>query len=239
MRGAVAVLTLLVPLAVQADDKKPRYETRADHDPNGIGKFYMGREIAHVMGYQAAGWLERTEREKEEEPGKLLKALGLKPGMVVADVGAGSGYHTFRMAPAVGPTGKVLAVDVQPEMIELLTARAMKEKIPNVEPVKSTPTDPKLPADGVDLALMVDVYHEVSHPYEMAEKLGAALQPGGRLVFVEFRLEDPQVPIKLVHKMSERQVIKEMGEFPELVHTKTVNTLLWQHIIIFTKKGKK
>jgi precorrin-6B methylase 2 len=239
MRGAVAILIVLTPLAARADDAKPRYETRADHDPNGIGKFYMGREIAHVMGYQAAGWLERPEREKEEEPAKLLKALQLKPGMVVADVGAGSGYHAFRMAPVVGPTGKVLAVDVQPEMIELLTAKAKKEKVPNVEPVKGTPTDPKLPAGGVDLALMVDVYHEFSHPYEMAEKLVAALKPGGRLVFVEFRLEDPQVPIKLVHKMSERQVLKEMGEFPELVHTKTVNTLPWQHIIIFTKKAKK
>jgi precorrin-6B methylase 2 len=239
MRGVVAILIVLTPLAARADDKKPRYETRADHDPNGIGKFYMGREIAHVMGYQAAGWLERPEREKEEEPAKLLKALELKPGMVVADVGAGSGYHAFRMAPEVGPKGKVLAVDVQPEMIELLTAKAKREKVTNVEPVKGTPTDPKLPAGGVDLALMVDVYHEFSHPYEMAEKLVAALKPGGRLVFVEFRLEDPQVPIKLVHKMSERQVLKEMGEFPELVHTKTVNTLPWQHIIIFTKTAKK
>jgi precorrin-6B methylase 2 len=239
MRGVVAILIVLTPLAARADDKKPRYETRADHDPNGIGKFYMGREIAQVMGYQAAGWLERKEREKEEEPAKLLAALELKPGMVVADVGAGSGYHAFRMAPLVGPEGKVLAVDVQPEMIELLTARAKKDQVANVEPVKGTVTDPKLPAGGVDVALMVDVYHEFSHPYEMAEKLVAALKPGGRLVFVEFRLEDPQVPIKLVHKMSERQVLKEMGEFPELVHTKTVNTLPWQHIIIFTKKGKK
>jgi precorrin-6B methylase 2 len=239
MRGAVAILIVLTSLAARADDKKPRYETREDHDPNGIGKFYMGREIAHVMGYQAAGWLERKEREKEEEPAKLLAALELKPGMVVADIGAGSGYHTFRMAPVVGPRGKVLAVDVQPEMIKLLQTRAKKDRVTNVEPVKSTQTDPKLPAGGVDLALMVDVYHEFSHPYEMAEKLVAALKPGGRLVFVEFRLEDPQVPIKLVHKMSERQVLKEMSEFPELVHTKTVQTLPWQHIIIFTKKAPK
>lgn len=239
MRGVVAVLVALTPLAAWADDPKPRYEYREDHDPNGIGKFYMGREIAHVMGYQAAGWLERPEREKEEEPAKLLKALELRPGMVVADVGAGSGFHTFRMAPAVGPKGKVLAVDVQPEMIKLLEDRAKKEKVTHVEPVKGTETDPKLPAGGVDVALMVDVYHEFSHPHEMTEKLVAALKPGGRLVFVEFRLEDPKVPIKLVHKMSERQVIKEMGEFPELVHTKTVETLPWQHIIVFTKKEKK
>lgn len=239
MRGVVAVLVVLTPLAARADDPKSRYEYREDHDPNGIGKFYMGREIAHVMGYQAAGWLERPEREKEEEPAKLLKALELRPGMVVADVGAGSGFHTFRMAPVVGPKGKVLAVDVQPQMIKLLEDRAKKEKVANVEPVKSAETDPKLPAGGVDLALMVDVYHEFSHPYEMTEKLVAALKPGGRLVFVEFRLEDPKVPIKLVHKMSERQVLKEMGEFPEMVHTKTVGTLPWQHIIVFTKKEKK
>ncbi len=239
MRGATALFLLLALGAAPADDKKPRYEFRADHDPNGIGKFYMGREIAQVMGYQAAGWLERKEREKEEEPAKLLKALELKEGMVVADVGAGSGYHTFRMAPLVGPKGKVLAVDVQDPMLKLIAERAKKENVANVEPVKGTETDPKLPENGVDLILLVDVYHEFSHPYEMAAKMVKALKPGGRLVFVEFRLEDPAVPIKLVHKMSERQVLKEMGEFPELEHAKTVETLPWQHIIVFIKKGKK
>jgi precorrin-6B methylase 2 len=235
MRGAVPLI-LLLPLTAWADDKKPRYEYRANHDPNGIGKFYMGREIAQVMGYQAAGWLERRERDREEEPAKLLKALELKGGMVVADVGAGSGYHAFRMAPLVGPEGKVIAVDVQPQMLRLIEARARREKVKNVEPVRGTETDPKLPEGGVDLILMVDVYHEFSHPYEMTEKLVKALRPGGRMVFVEFRLEDPQVPIKLVHKMSERQVLREMGEFPELEHTKTDGSLPWQHIIIFTKK---
>ncbi len=244
--GCLAIVGLLCGGSASADDPKPkkaddkpRYETRAEHDPNGIGKFYMGREIAHVMGYQAAGWLERTEREKEEEPAKLLKALDVKPGMVIADVGAGSGYHTFRLAPLVGEKGKVLAVDVQPEMIKLLTDRAKKEGVANVEAVQGTEKDPKLKPESVDLILMVDVYHEFAFPYEMAEKMVAALKPGGRMVFVEFRLEDDAVPIKLVHKMSERQVLKEMGEFPELRHTKTVGTLPWQHIIIFTKKEKK
>jgi ubiquinone/menaquinone biosynthesis C-methylase UbiE len=230
---------VLLAAGLRADEPKPRYEVKKDHDPNGTGKFYMGREIAQVMHYRAASWLERKEREKEEEPAKLIKALELKEGLVVADLGAGSGYHSFRMAPLVGPTGKVLAVDIQPQMLKLIEARAKKEDVKNVEPILCTETDPKLPAGGVDLILMVDVYHELSHPYEVGEKLVAALKPGGRLVFVEYRLEDDAVPIKLVHKMSERQVLQEMGAFPELAHSKTVETLPWQHIIVFTKKGKK
>jgi len=222
--------------AFAADPPKPKYEVKADHDPNGIGKFYMGREIAHVMGYQAADWLERTEREKEEEPAKLLKALELKEGMVVADVGAGSGYHSFRMAPLVGKKGKVLAVDIQPQMLKLIEARAKKENVANVEAVKSTADDPKLPTAGVDLIILVDVYHELEFPYEMTQKMVAALKPGGRLAFVEFRREDDKVPIKLVHKMSERQVIVEMGPFPQMEHSKTIGTLPWQHIVVFTKK---
>ncbi len=236
--------TLLLLLAVAgltfADDPKakPRYETREDHDPDGIGKFYLNREIAHVMGHQAAGWLDRPEREKEEDPAKLLKALAIKPGMVVADVGAGSGFHTFRMAPLVGDKGKVLAVDIQKEMIALVEKRAKEQKVANVETVLSTETDPKLPAGTVDLIILVDVYHEFSHPYEMTEKMVAALKPGGRIAFVEFRLEDNKVPIKLVHKMSERQVTLEMEQFPELSHQKTDKTLPWQHIIFFEKKKK-
>ncbi|MGL6096486.1 MAG: class I SAM-dependent methyltransferase [Fimbriiglobus sp.] len=240
MRTAIACGLLLMPaLTPAADPPKPRYEVRRNHDRDGTGKFYLGREIAPVMGFQGAGWLERPERVKEEEPAKLIAALELKPGMVVADVGAGSGYHAFLMSPLVGDTGKVLAVDIQPEMLALVKANAKKRGITNVGPVEGTETDPKLPAAGVDLILMVDVYHELSHPYEMTENLVAALKPGGRLVFVEFRLEDPKVPIKLVHKMTERQIIKEMAEFPELEHTKTVNTLPWQHVAIFTKAGKK
>ncbi|MBA4065485.1 MAG: methyltransferase type 11 [Isosphaera sp.] len=233
---AAAVVCGNVAAAEPPKREPPRYETRKDHDPNGTGKFYLGREIAHVMGFQAAGWLERPERVKEEEPAKLVEALGLKPGMVVADVGAGSGYHAFLMAPLVGDKGKVIASDIQQEMLDLVAARAKKQRVTNVETVKGTATDPKLPAGGVDLILMVDVYHEFEFPFEMAEKMVAALKPGGRLVFVEFRLEDPKVPIKLVHKMSERQVLKEMGVFPELEHAKTVGTLPWQHVVIFTKK---
>ncbi len=232
-------LAVVAAFALAQPPAAPRYETRAKHDPDGIGKFYMNREIAHVMGYGAASWLERSEREKEEEPAKLVKALAVKPGMVVADVGAGSGYHAFLLAPLVGPTGKVLAVDIQPEMLGLIKEKAKAKGVTNVEPVASTETDPKLPAAGVDLILLVDVYHEFSHPFEMGEKMVASLKPGGRIAFVEFRLEDPKVPIKLVHKMSERQVVKEMEAFPELEHTTTVGTLPWQHVVVFTKKAGK
>ena len=238
-------LLLLVPFAVvAADDPKPKpnpkpgYETKAVHDPDGIGKFYLGREIAHVMGWQGAGWLERPEREKEEDPATLLKTLDIQPGQTVADVGAGSGYHVFRMVPLVGDKGKVIAVDIQPQMLKLVRDRATKEKIDTIETVESTETDPKLKADSVDLILLVDVYHEFSHPYEMTETMVAALKPGGRIAFVEFRLEDPKVPIKLVHKMSERQVLKEMAEFPAMEHTRTHAGLPWQHIVVFTKKKK-
>jgi ubiquinone/menaquinone biosynthesis C-methylase UbiE len=236
-------LLLAAPAAPDEPEKpkrdQPRYELKADHDPNGTGKFYMGREIALVMGYQAASWLVRPERVKEEEPAKLLKALDLKPGMVVADVGAGSGYHVFLMSPLVGAKGKVIACDIQQQMLDLITKKAKKQNVTNVETVKGTATDPKLPASGVDLILMVDVYHEFDHPFEMTEKMVAALKPGGRLVFVEFRMEDAKVPIKLVHKMSERQVLKEMGVFREMEHAKTIETLPWQHVIVFTKKEAK
>lgn len=227
---------LLAVLALVVAADPPRYETRPKFDPDGINKFYMGRQIAHVMGHQAAGWLERPERDKEEDPDKLLAGLDLKPGLVVADVGAGSGFHAFRMAPKVGPTGKILAVDIQQEMLDLISVRKKRDGVTNVEPVLGTETDPKLPANSIDLILMVDVYHELAFPYEMTEKMVAALKPDGRLAFVEFRLEDAKVLIKLVHKMSERQIIKEMEVFPALGHTKTVSTLPWQHLVIFTKR---
>ena len=239
-RPLLALLLLAAPLlADEPKAEKDRYETRKKFDPDGINKFYHGRQIAQVMGYGGASWLERTEREKEEDPAKLIEALAIKDGMTVADVGAGSGYHAFRMAPLVGEKGKILAVDIQQEMLDLIDKRAKKEKVTNVETVLGTEKDPKLPAGKVDMILMVDVYHEFEFPYEMTAKMVAALKPGGRLVFVEFRLEDPKVPIKLVHKMSERQVIKEMAEFPVLEHTKTVKTLPWQHIVLFTKKDEK
>jgi len=196
----------------------------------------MGREIAHVMGHQAADWLERPEREKEEGTDLLVPALKLKPGNVVADIGAGTGYYTRRLAKAVGTNGVVLAVEIQQEMLDILTNKMVGEKIFNVKPVLGTVTDPKLPKASVDLILMVDVYHEFDFPYEMAEAMCQGLKPGGRIAFVEFRKEDPTVPIKEVHKMSEAQVRKEMGVQP-LEWVETLSVLPQQHIIMFRKKS--
>ena len=231
---------LVVPAFADPQKKPdpPRYETRKDHDPDGIGKFYLGREIAQVMGHQGIGWLERPEREKEEEPTKLIEALKLKEGLVVADVGAGSGYYSFRMSPKVGDKGKVLAVDIQPEMLDAIRKRAKEKHVTNIEPILGTEDDPKLPEGKVDLILLVDVYHEFSKPYEMTQAMVKALKPGGRLVFVEFRLEDPKVPIKLVHKMTEKQVRKEMEPHP-LKWVSTNEDLPWQHVITFEKKDEK
>jgi ubiquinone/menaquinone biosynthesis C-methylase UbiE len=236
----IPALLLVLPAQTAETPKPatPKYDVRKLHDPDGIGKFYMEREIAQVMGHEGAGWLERPEREKEEHPAKLIKALKIKEGDVVADIGAGSGYHAFRMAPLVGEKGKILAVDIQPEMLALIRQKMKTTKVSNIEPVLGTIDDPKLPANSVDMILMVDVYHEFSHPYEMTLAMLKALKPGGRLVFVEFRMEDPKVPIKLVHKMTERQVIKEMSIHP-LKHVETIATLPWQHIIVFEKKKEE
>lgn len=209
------------------------------HDPNGIGKFYMGREIARVMGYPAASWLERPEREKQENLTKLVESLKLEPGMVVADIGAGSGRISEMISPIVGPKGHVLAVDIQDEMLALIRERAKQKNLTNIEPILSTEKSPNLKPNSVDLAFMVDVYHEFSHPYEMTLELSRALKPGGRLVFVEYRKEDPKVRrmIKLVHTMTEAQVKKEALQ-PEfgLKWKETLKVLPVQHIIVFEKQ---
>jgi ubiquinone/menaquinone biosynthesis C-methylase UbiE len=234
-----AYLFFMPVLASAEQPKKPKYETRRVHDPNGIGKFYMGREIALVMGHEAAGWLDRPEREKEEQPAKLLPLLDLKPGDAVADIGAGSGFYTFKLVDLVGEKGKVYATDIQKEMLDIIKKRAKAKNVGNIVGVLGTEKDAKLPAESVDLILLVDVYHEFSFPYEMTVGMVKALKPGGRLVFVEFRLEDEEVPIKLVHKMTEKQVIKEMAEFPALKHAKTHTELPWQHVIVFEKQAEK
>lgn len=224
-------------IQAQAPDElpPPLYEYRKDHDPNGTGKFYMGREIAQVMSYLGAGWLERPEREKEEHASKLLPSLKIKPGDVVADIGAGSGFYTLKLADIVGPKGKVYAVDIQPEMLNIIRKRVAARKLRNVVLVQNTETRLKLPPASLDLLFLVDVYHEFSHPREMTLEMVEALKPGGRIAFVEFRKEDDKVPILDVHRMSEKQVLKEMAPHP-LRHVVTLGHLPWQHVILFEKK---
>uniref|UniRef100_A0A832M3W9 Class I SAM-dependent methyltransferase n=1 Tax=Oscillatoriales cyanobacterium SpSt-402 TaxID=2282168 RepID=A0A832M3W9_9CYAN len=213
----------------------PIYEQRPIHNPDGIGKFYMGREIAQVMGHQGAGWLERPSRELEEQPQKLIPQLGLKPTDVVADIGAGTGYFSFRIAPLV-PAGKVLAVDVQPELIEILEYLQQEKQLSNVEPVLGTVNNPNLLPSSVDLAIMVDAYHEFEYPREMMIAIARSLKPNGRVVLVEYRAEDPRVFIKPLHKMSQRQVRKEMASVG-LNWLETKKFLPQQHVMVFGKSA--
>lgn len=224
------------PTSTAIAPTEQRYQFRQFHNPDGTGKFYMGREIAQVMGHQAADWLERPQRQAEEAPDTLVEQLPLKAGDVVADIGAGTGYISRRLAPRVGATGKVLAVDIQPEMLALLGPRMKALGIANVFPVLGTAADPQLPAGSVDLVLMVDVYHEFEFPYEMMEAICRSLRPNGRVVFVEFRAEDPAIPIKPLHKMTEDQVKKEMAVQP-LRWIETREVLPRQHIIVFAKQA--
>ena len=230
---ALPLLALLISLSATAQTAD-RY-TRSKASADGIGKRYMGREIAGVMGWQGAAWLEREEREKEERGDLLMRELALRPGMIVADVGAGTGYYARRMSPLVGASGAVYAVDVQPEMIAMLTDRAKKAGLTNIKPVLGAVDNLKLADASIDVAIMVDVYHELEFPYEVMESIVRALKPGGRVVYVEYRAEDANVPIKPVHKMTEAQVRKEASQHA-LIYERTANTLPWQHLVIFRKK---
>jgi SAM-dependent methyltransferase len=216
---AVAVLYSLTPVELNAQGQHPR----------------SGRRIAQVMGVGGADWLERSEREAEENPTRAIQLMELQKGMVVADIGSGVGYYAFRIAELVGPTGKVYANEIQPEMLALLKKRQRQKKVTNVEPLLGTERDPKLPDGSCDVILMVDVYHEFSHPQEMLAKLRTALKPNGRLIFLEYRKEDPYVPIRPEHKMSVKEVRMEV-EGEGFVLDKVVEELPWQHVIIF-KKG--
>src|SRR5438874_4723363 len=245
-RYQIALLATLIALGLSlpspgAELQDPKSQSRRlqkhyvfhqQHSRDGIGKFYMGREIAYVMGHQAADWLERPSREEEEKTDLLVRSLGIRPGQVVADIGAGTGYFSRRLAKLVGDKGQILAVDIQPEMLDLLTNRMAELKINNVRPILGTIENPNLPTNAVDLVLMVDVYHEFSHPFEMMQNICKSLKAGGRVAFVEFRGEDPSVPIKPLHKMTEAQVRKEMSVQP-LEWVETVEVLPRQHIVIF------
>ena len=200
---------------------------------DGIGKFYMGREISHVMGHLGAGWLERPERERQERTDLLIAGLSLSDDSVVADIGAGTGYFTFPVAQRV-PRGKVFSVDIQPEMLARIAQRKVLENVGNVEIVLGEADDPKLPLNEIDLAFIVDAYHEFSFPREMGERLRESLKSGGQLVLVEYRAEDPDVPIKRLHKMSEVQVKQEMAAIG-LDWVKTESYLPQQHVLIFQK----
>jgi SAM-dependent methyltransferase len=202
--------------------------------PDGIGKWYMGREIAFVMGHQGADWLEREEREAEERPSLVIQSLkDISPDAVIADIGAGTGYYSFRLAKLV-PKGKVLAVDIQPEMLTILTQKAHKEQVSNVQPVLGTEKDPNLPANTVDLILLVDVYHELAYPKEMMAGLVKSLKTGGKIILLEFKAEDAKVPIKTLHKMSVAQVRKEL-EAAKLKFIENRRILPWQHYLVFEK----
>jgi ubiquinone/menaquinone biosynthesis C-methylase UbiE len=211
----------------------PHYEQRTVHDPDGIGKFYLGREIAQVMGHRGAGWLERSSRETEEQPQKLIDALDLKPTDIVADIGAGTGYFSFRISRLVSQ-GTAIAVDIQPEMIEILEFLKKENNIENVQTILGTETNPNLPEYTVDLALMVDAYHEFAYPREMMLGIIQGLKVGGRVVLVEYRKENPLIMIKPLHKMTEAQVKKEM-QAVGLVWRETKDILPQQHLMIFEK----
>jgi ubiquinone/menaquinone biosynthesis C-methylase UbiE len=231
---AVAVWTWILAQPTVAFALDPTVYRVAPASRDGIGKFYYGREIAQVMGFQGAEWLDRPEREREERPDWLIEELRLAPALVVADIGAGSGYLSRRLAPLV-PQGRVYAVDVQPEMVKMLQELASRDKLKNLVPIRAAADNVNLPAQSVDLAIMVDVYHELEFPREVMLSLLKALKPGGRVVFIEYRAEDPAVPIKAVHKMSKRQIRDEMQALP-VVLERDSDRLPLQHLMVFRQQ---
>lgn len=225
------------PPAISEKVLPPPAYTTAAPSPDGIGKFFMGREIAKVMGHPGIGWLERTEREKEEAPSKAIAMLDLAPDAVIADIGAGSGYYSFRIAGLI-PNGKVVAVDIQQEMLDYLKEEAARRKIGNVEPHLGTIDSIKVAPDTLDAVLMVDAYHEFSHPVEMLQSIRRALKPGGKIYLLEYRAEDSRVPIKPLHKMTEEQAVREF-ETLGFVFEENKRGLPWQHLLVFEKPASK
>mgnify|MGYP000019063782 CR=1 FL=1 len=207
--------------------------TYAEASPDGIGKFFHGREISHVMGHPAIGWLERENREDEEAPSRAIDALDLAPSTVIADIGAGSGYYSFRIARKI-PLGKVMAIDIQPEMLDFLKKRSKELGVTNVIPHLGSVSGTNLPEKSLDAALMVDAYHEFSEPAEMLASLFQSLKPGGRIFLVEYRGEDPNVPIKPLHKMTEAQAKLEF-EAAGFRFVTNRRELPWQHLLVFER----
>lgn len=227
---AIVLFAFLVPYAYAQDTEFYEYK-KASRD--GIGKYYMGREISHVMGHRGASWLERPQRDREEQTSRLVENLPLESDDIVADIGAGTGYFSFRIAERV-QKGKVLAVDIQQEMLDIIQGRIAEGFPTNVEPVLGTERDPGLSPESIDLILLVDAYHEFSWPREMGEAMARALKPGGRLVLVEYRGEDPSIPIKRLHKMTQRQSRREM-QAVGLEWESTGSFLPQQHFMIFRR----
>ena len=221
------------PVAFAQDNYPSYYREKAIHNPDGIGKYYMRREIAGVMGHQAMMWLERPSREVEEEPDTTVEQLELQSGDTVADIGAGSGYFSFRIAKQV-PQGKVYAVDIQPEMLDAVSFFKEENGITNVETILGQEDSPNLPEASIDLAFMVDAYHEFSYPREMMEGIVKALKPGGRVVLLEYRKENPLIMIKPLHKMTQKQVKKELKAVGLKWQT-TKEFLPEQHFLVFSK----
>jgi SAM-dependent methyltransferase len=203
-------------------------------NPNGIGKLYEGREIARVMGYQGIPWLNRPEREKEENVSLLIKNMNIKPKDVIADIGAGSGYHVFKMAP-LAKEGLVYAVDIQPEMLAVINQQKAKQGVENVNMILGGEKSPNLPENSIDKVLMVDVYHEFNYPYEMLLSIKSSLKNNGKIYLIEYRAEDPLIPIKPIHKMTEKQAVKEF-EIAGFRLIENIENLPWQHCMVFEKK---
>ena len=228
------ILLFSLPTSSSAKEATlPAHYQQKESSRDGTGKFYMGREISKVMGHLGAGWLERSGREAEERTDILIENLKLKADDKIADIGAGSGYFTFRLAKLV-PQGKVYAVDISPQMLGIIKAKKGKLKAENVTPVLGTTTELNIEDSSVDCVLMVDAYHEFSHPKEMGDAVYRALKSGGKLVLIEYRMEDPLVPIKKLHKMSEKQSIREISA-SGLVWEKTLSVLPQQHFMVFSK----
>ena len=235
-RIILSLLLVLAGLGPGLGQAQQNAEAQGEQGVPPPPAFYQGRRIAQTMSFHGAPWLIRETRDGEENPRKLLKALDVKPGQTVCDLGCGNGFYTLQLAKLVGKHGRVLAVDIQPEMLALLKQRAEKAGLHNIEPILGTQVAPNLPKSEVDLILLVDVYHEFSYPEQMLRAMRESLKPNGRIALAEFRREDPTVPIKLLHKMSKQQILKEflpnglklVGEYDQLP---------WQHLMFFGPDG--
>ena len=230
----ICLIALLAAVALSPLVPGRPAEASGAEGPQAPQSEYKGRRIAQTMSFHGAPWLIRPERDREENTKLLIGALQVKEGQTIADIGCGNGFYTLQLAKLVGSNGRVLAVDIQPEMLALLDERASEAGIENIEPVLGAPADPKLPAEKVDLVLLVDVYHEFSYPERMLAALRASLKPTGRIALAEYRMEDPSVPIKLLHKMSKRQILKEYRA-NGLTLVQEFDELPWQHLMFFSR----